>query len=169
VALIGCAASGSTEIDYDAGPYDPAWLTTQNAVRASASPAPSPALPPFTWSSDAQSVAQQYASQCVYAHNPNRGNRGENIAYDSPAGFQDLANIVNLWASEASSYTYSTNSCASGADCGHYTQIVWRDTTKVGCGHQICTFNQPDHSHNAWDFWVCDYEPPGNVIGQKPY
>jgi pathogenesis-related protein 1 len=44
--------------------------------------------------------------------------------------------------------------------CGHYTQIVWRDTTSVGCAAQSCP---------QGEIWVCDYSPPGNYVGQHPY
>jgi hypothetical protein len=48
--------------------------------------------------------------------------------------------------------------------CGHYTQVVWRNTERVGCGYSTCQaqgFN--------FEVWVCNYDPPGNFIGQAPY
>ena len=41
--------------------------------------------------------------------------------------------VVDAWASEVRDYNHSKNKCASGKHCGHYTQIVWRDTTAAGC------------------------------------
>jgi hypothetical protein len=77
---------------------------------------------------------------------------------------------VAAWGGEASFYDYATNSCSAGKDCGHYTQIVWRDSVRAGCAHHTCTTNSPFGAQNpSWDFWVCDYEPPGNVVGQRPY
>ena len=146
------------------------WLDTQNAVRHAAKPTPVPPLPDFTWSSGAASVAQDWASRCTYQHNAGRGARGENIAASAPPGTWSTADAVAAWAGEASFYDSATNSCAAGHDCGHYTQIVWRDSVRVGCAHQACTVNSPFGARNpAWDFWVCDYEPPGNFIGQRPY
>ena len=40
---------------------------------------------------------------------------------------------------------------------GHFTQVVWRGTTAVGCGRSQC---------NGLDVWICQYDPPGNVEGQ---
>lgn len=174
VALAACLP-GVDSGGPDAGPV-PAptadaqtWLDTQNAVRAKASPAPSSPLPPFTWSSDAATVAQAWASNCVYQHNQGRGQRGENIAASSP-GYLDIPKTVAAWAAEVSDYDYSSNSCAQGKECGHYTQLVWRDTSRAGCGQARCHANSPFGAQSPdWDFFVCDYEPPGNYIGQRPY
>ncbi len=58
----------------------------------------------------------------------------------------------------------------SGGMCGHYTQIVWRSTQKLGCGIKVCTKNSPfGASFPTWTYVVCNYQPPGNIIGQKPY
>lgn len=71
------------------------------------------------------------------------------------------ADVVDMWASEKAYYDYATNSCASGQICGHYTQVVWRNTTSVGCGVAACT--------SGGEVWVCQYSPAGNYMGQKPY
>jgi pathogenesis-related protein 1 len=45
--------------------------------------------------------------------------------------------LTGAWANEVNQYSYNGNSCSSGA-CGHYTQMVWADTLKVGCGTAKC-------------------------------
>jgi hypothetical protein len=75
---------------------------------------------------------------------------------------------VALWAAEAPNYDYATNTCAAGQVCGHYTQLVWRATTQVGCATVQCTTGSPFGGGN-WTFTVCDYSPPGNYVGQRPY
>lgn len=191
---LGC---GGPEGALDAGPGGPsgptgptgatgptaaqaAWLTPHDQVRAgtypgvTVSPAPSPALPALTWSPSAAAVAQAWADGCVYAHNAGILNGtihlGENIAASSP-GFWDEAGVVGAWASEWSWYDHATNTCAAPVDqsCGHYTQLVWRGTLRVGCGYRRCTVNSPFPRFATWDFFVCDYDPPGNFIGQRPY
>jgi uncharacterized protein YkwD len=173
-AACGLGLEGGS--DAGAAPQTPpdaeaqAWLDAQNAVRRSARPVPSPPLPDLTWSSDAAKVAQAWADGCVYQHNAGRGARGENIAASAPANRWTLADAVAAWAGEAQDYDYAANACASGKQCGHYTQIVWRDTVRAGCARRTCQTNSPFGSQlPAWDFWVCDYEPPGNFIGQRPY
>jgi hypothetical protein len=47
---------------------------------------------------------------------------------------------------------------------GHYTQVVWRDTRRVGCGMATCR-----QGEWTWRLLACNYDPPGNYMGQKPY
>jgi len=57
-------------------------------------------------------------------------------------------------------------------DCGHYTQIVWDTTTQVGCAIQACPAgigSPPPGVTTAWSYVVCDYSPPGNIVGLRPY
>jgi len=146
-------------------------LQAHDQVRSGAMPTPSPALPAMQWSNEVEAVAAQWAAHCVYQHNAGRGNLGENIAASSPGVWPTIAQVVQAWASEAVDYDYASNTCAPGPDkqCGHYTQIVWRNSTLLGCAYARCTQNSPFPGTPTWDFWVCDYSPPGNWIGQRPY
>ena len=45
-------------------------------------------------------------------------------------------------------------------DVAHYTQIVWRGSTQVGCAMS---------SNKTDDYLVCRYSPPGNVFGERAY
>ncbi|MBT3220365.1 MAG: hypothetical protein HN348_14865 [Proteobacteria bacterium] len=63
----------------------------------------------------------------------------------------------NLWEQEY--YNYGTNGCSDG--CGHYTQLVWSSTERVGCAFDNCA--------DGSEIWMCTYDPPGNVVGEKPY
>jgi len=94
-------------------------------------------------------------------------NYGENL-YASYGQVSTPQDVVTSWVSEDAYYNYANNSCQPGQECGHYTQVVWAKTTKVGCGHTICNTNSP-FGQNPWDNWVCNYAPPGNYVGQKPY
>ncbi|GEN10836.1 Cysteine-rich secretory protein family protein [Myxococcus fulvus] len=144
-------------------------LTGHNATRASAQPTPSPALEPLGWDTGAEDVAKAWAANCKWGHNPNRGPYGENITAATPNSMSTLE-VVEGWSSEASDYNYANNSCASGKACGHYTQVVWRNTKRVGCATVTCTENSPFGSRfPTWQYWVCNYAPPGNYTGQKPY
>lgn len=145
-------------------------LDAHNAVRAAAkNPTPSPALEPLTWDTQAEGVAKAWAANCDFSHNANRGNLGENIAAATP-NYWDTKGVVNDWAAEAADYNYANNTCAQGEQCGHYTQIVWRNTKRVGCASQVCTKNSPFGAQfPTWQFWVCNYAPPGNYSGQRPY
>ncbi|KAL0482769.1 pathogenesis-related protein [Acrasis kona] len=129
---------------------------------------------PLTWDNDIATFAANYANQCIgtniLAHNPNRKmsdgrSLGENIYASS--GLQNGARAVSSWVNEKSNYDYNSNSCAAGKMCGHYTQVVWAKTIKVGCVRVKC-----NNIKNKFQV-LCDYFPPGNVstnkVKQKPY
>lgn len=97
-------------------------------------------------------------------------NYGENLFWSSRTGGENLdllatpSTVTNAWASEIEDYNYSSNSCRPGKVCGHYTQIVWKDTTEIGCGVSLC-----QKGNIRSQIWVCRYNPPGNYIGENPY
>ncbi|NBC38334.1 CAP domain-containing protein [Corallococcus exiguus] len=142
-------------------------LEAHNAARAAAKPTPSPALEPLTWDPAVAEIAQKWVDNCDYEHNAGRGNAGENIAAATP-DYLNAKTVVKGWVDEVADYDYSKNACASGKACGHYTQVVWRNTRRLGCATKRCTVNSP-FGTSSWDFWVCNYAPPGNYVGQRPY
>ena len=170
--LASCAAAPPQEDAGvpDAGPmltaFQQAVLSAHNAVRSSAMPVPSPALPEMSWSPRAQALAEDWAARCDFNHrDPNT--LGENLFASTRD--ETPASVINGWAAERADYTLSTNTCAAGRQCGHYTQIVWRSSTGVGCATQRCTTGSPFSGSTTWYFFVCDYDPAGNFIGQAPY
>jgi len=64
--------------------------------------------------------------------------------------------------SEGQYYDYASNTCAQGHICGHYTQVVWGATQKLGCARYAC--NGLTYPSTI----VCDYGPGGND-GGRPY
>ncbi|RKH44609.1 serine protease [Corallococcus sicarius] len=145
-------------------------VTAHNQARARASrPTPKPALPALVWSDEAARKAEAYAKECRFEHNPDRGTFGENLAAATPDTWT-TAQVVKSWADESADYDYARGTCARGKMCGHYTQVVWRTTQAVGCATRLCTKNSPFGANvGTWQLWVCNYAPPGNWVGQKPY
>lgn len=128
-------------------------------------------VPDIKWSVELAQLAQRRANAlkrqgCPLVHDTD--DFGENLlealAYPGPPTVTPQQ-VVDDWASEISDYTHARNTCRPGAACGHYTQVVWHDSGKLGCGSASCV--QPDGWKKA--IWVCKYSPPGNVLGQKPY
>lgn len=152
------------------------FLAAHNNIRANGpfgpgNPAPNPPLAPLTWSAALQTTAANWAAQCNWAHNPGRGFTGENL-YAQSGSVPTPTTAVNAWASEAQFYNWTTNTCAAGQDCSHYTQIVWSSTTQVGCAIQNCPAGvgtPPPGIVGPWTYVVCNYSPPGNIAGQRPY
>ena len=110
-------------------------------------------------------------NNCRLRHSNSNGQYGENLYWASARiwtdGRRELqhvspATVIDKWASEKTYYDYDNNSCAGGKICGHYTQIVWRTTTKVGCAMAVCNDSQEQ-------VWACQYQPAGNWVGNRPY
>jgi Cysteine-rich secretory protein family. len=128
-----------------------------------------------TWSAKLGEMAQAYANKlknergCNPIHSQ-ADEVGENLYWASAIRYSTGATevqqitakqVADAWGSEKSDYRYSNNSCVSGKVCGHYTQMVWENTTQIGCAKAICADNS--------QIWVCNYYPAGNYVGQKPY
>lgn len=147
-----------------AGEAEPSGMegmtAAHNAVRCAVGA--SPALPPLQWSSSVASVAQSWADSlagqgCPLQHSG--GPYGENIYWTSASS--QPSDVVNSWASEQSCFSYTTFPDCCSCTCGHYTQLVWRASTYLGCGMANCP--------GGGQMWVCNYDPPGNYMGQMPY
>jgi hypothetical protein len=135
-----------------------------NAARAAVKPAADPPLPPDAWSSTVAASAQAFADKCVFEDTgPPYGSNAF-----AGTGSYTPAEVVASWVSEDAHYDYATNTCAVGQMCGHYTQVVWRGSTEIGCGMANCTINSP-FGRGPWQLWICNYNPPGNYVGESPY
>jgi pathogenesis-related protein 1 len=118
---------------------------------------------PLTWSTELEKEAGKWAEYlavngCKMQHSDSRGKYGENLHVGSQPVTPER--VTDSWASESKYYDYETNSCSDV--CGHYTQVVWKKTSKLGCKSYACTGEEV--------ITVCMYgDEPGNYIGQKPY
>ena len=108
--------------------------------------------------------AQSQTSRCSGGNLVHSGGPyGENLFWGSGGGATwTPQDAVNDWVSEKQYYDYSSNSCADGQECGHYTQVVWSTTTSIGCASVTC-------DGDASTLIICSYDPPGNYNGEKPY
>jgi uncharacterized protein YkwD len=129
-------------------------LAAHNGVRARAGVAS------LAWSDRLATRAQDWANTLLarrqLAHRPNSA-YGENL-YEISGATASAAQVVNTWAAESRNYDYGSNRCHGL--CGHYTQIVWAETTEVGCAAA---------RGGRREVWVCNYDPPGNWAGKRPY
>jgi pathogenesis-related protein 1 len=147
------------------------WVEAHNSHRRKKN------LPALNWSAELAHIAQEWvntlaATQCGNLEHRsssylNPRNLGENLASASSNPMpptQGPTSAVDDWAGEEQFYDYGSNQCQTGKVCGHYTQVVWRDTQEVGCGEASCR-------NGEWStkMWVCNYRPAGNFVGRKPY
>lgn len=121
-------------------------------------------LPALTWDDDLAGVAQAWSNHlaeqgCGLVHSSS--GYGENLYWTS--GTATPEEVVEAWVSEKADYTYSRvgSDGECSAVCGHYTQVVWEDTRRVGCALAECP--------NGGEVWTCNYDPPGNYLSEFPY
>ena len=123
---------------------------------------------PVTWDATIAKFAQDYANKLATTikqlqHNPNRVlngvTLGENLSWGS-AGSWTVLQLADQWESQEKNLWTPGSVIPSGSNpAGHYTQIIWRNSTKIGAG--IAT-------GPSGTYLVCNYSPAGNFIGQKP-
>ncbi len=75
-------------------------------------------------------------------------NYGENIFMSSPP--RSCSDAVQAWYDEIKSYDFNNPGFSSST--GHFTQVVWKSSERLGCGH-------------ANGYISCNYSPAGNMQG----
>jgi uncharacterized protein YkwD len=110
---------------------------------------------PLAWSPKLAQAAQAWADAleaqgCKFGHKP-RNPFGENLAAGT-SGTLDGQAVADMWYDEVKLYQFPDGGFSM--QTGHFTQVVWRQTTQIGCGVATC---------NGMDIYVCEYDPPGNV------
>ena len=132
-----------------------AMVAAHNAWRARVG------VPALHYSTALEASAQAWAdhlkadNRCQPQHSTPHGKYGENLYWASAIRWSDGRRevqqvtpqmVVASWAGERADYDYASNLCKSGKVCGHYTQVVWKNTREVGCGHAVC----PDTKDQIW-------------------
>ena len=119
-------------------------------------------MSPLVWDKGVAAVAQTWAERLaaagIFEHRQG-GSYGENI-WSGTAGKFPIASVVDRWGNERDDYDMNSNTCAEGKVCGHFTQVVWWNTTNLGCGKAT--------GADGNDVLVCNYDPAGNFKKQSP-
>ena len=134
-------------------------LAVHNAERARVG------APPLQWDSELATAASAYAhvlaSGAPFAHSPRAGRSGqrENLSRGLPGA--DALQMVGYWTVERRNFEPgifpNVSRTGDWEDVAHYTQMIWKTTTRVGCGVA---------SGQTGEFMVCRYSPPGNADGR---
>ncbi|CAH8585604.1 unnamed protein product [Schistosoma mattheei] len=125
---------------------------------------PAKYLPDLKWDNELASKAKDLANECYFHHNDvNLPHKWEYVGQNI-AGYQTVEQAFDAWKDEYKQYSYYSMSCYGV--CGHYTQLVWQNTTHVGCGITNCTGN---YGFPYGLSVVCNYGPGGNYEGRYPY
>ena len=125
-------------------------------------------VPPVEWdcslSEGSQKWAEKLAKSGQLFHSNPEGKYGENLYMYMSFGMAPNATLKDAiisWYSEKKNFIYGKSGwCKEGTVCGHYTQLIWKDTKKIGCGKAV----------NGNEIYiVCRFYPAGNWIGKQPY
>jgi len=129
----------------------------------------------MTWDEELARVAQTHADQCVFDHDCSDCRRvarfkvGQNLYTQSQSHRKNLeldwGNAIKEWYNEVSDVPRSTaKSYRFNFATGHYTQIVWAKTSKVGCGVSM-------YKDGPWftALFTCNYGPAGNFRQAEMY
>jgi len=146
------------------------WLWQHNRVRNETGDS---TVLPLVWSEAVAASAALKTSNCEFAHlygqdNPN--GFGENIylGYLYENGEEVANRSSQMWADEIQNIDAPAWTCIGTPDnsvtCGHYSQMVWKQTLEVGCAAtQGCYL-----WGNTWTVVFCEYNPAGNLVTWNP-
>ena len=121
------------------------------------------------WDDELAAVAQRWAEQCNFGHDENRDvarfKVGQNVYETSRSRDQNLDITIREgimgWYDEVKDFDQrGVDTYVFSSGVGHYTQMVWSQTTRVGCGHV-------SYPSGPWikKLIVCNYGQTGNFIG----
>ncbi|HTV21284.1 MAG TPA: CAP domain-containing protein [Polyangiaceae bacterium] len=168
---------------------EPAWedevvmaCMVREHQRARARPEISPPLAALVWSPTLAKAARRWvthlAERCQGLEHERRVRYGQNLAARSSIAEDSRfapASVIDGWLAEAQCWTPGKIGVSDRCDtacvgrlnssgCGHFTQLVWRATRTVGCAYATCR-----REGFLDEYWVCNYDPAGNVRGRSPY
>ena len=95
-------------------------------------------------------------------HSPRAGreNQRENLWMGQQGRFQP-EHMVAAWIDEKRLFLPgqfpNVSRTGNWYDVAHYTQMIWKTTTHVGCAI---------YRDGGWDYLICRYSPPGNRDGK---
>lgn len=148
-------------------PYIQGILDVHNLARAATGAYP--VLPDFTWDDKLAASSLAWSQQLAInggglVHSQSR-DYGENLAADSNSSADQGKLASEMWYSEKAGYVKLGSPAISNDQSfegyGHYTQMIWRGSVKVGCGSATAA--------GGMTVTTCRYFPAGNMIGGKPF
>ncbi|KAK4887811.1 hypothetical protein RN001_004082 [Aquatica leii] len=129
-------------------------------------------------------IAQCWANACNGAsliHDACRRTRkhehvGQNLGYISSSAnninvTEATLQLIDYWYDEVAIFNnqWVLDTRDRGFKVGHYTQMVWADTHRLGCAAIQYTTKQFDGNKWYEFLLVCNYAPGGNYIGMPVY
>ena len=124
-------------------------------------------IAPLKWSNELAAHAAKWADHLSslpdIEHDQSLDVEGENL-WRGTKGAYSPEDMVTLWIDEKKAFKFGKipdiSITGDFEDVGHYTQLVWRSTTEVGCAVRTAGDDE---------ILVCRYMEGGNVMGEVPY
>lgn len=145
------------------GNLQAAMLSAHNDARAAVG------VGPVVWDANLTAAAAAHARQLAasgrfeHSSDASRTNQGENL-WAGTAGAFSFRQMADGWIDERRFFVAGVfpqvSRTGKWQDVGHYTQIIWRNTSHIGCAIA---------SNDRRDILVCRYGPPGNFTGQRAF
>ncbi|EZA55692.1 venom allergen 3 [Ooceraea biroi] len=132
---------------------------------------PAAYMPDLTWDNELAMIAQRWVNQCQPGHdvcrNVQRFAVGQNMAITMNSGPNNspVEDMIQMWYDEVALFdNRQVWRLTSINGVGHYTQIVWAKTTKIGCG-------RIKYTGSGWNnhYFICNYGKAGNYLGEAVY
>jgi len=136
----------------------------------------------LVWDEELEAIAQRWADQCTFGHDQREqrvlldGTQvGQNVAkaWNSAQLSEDQLTEENVKAvqeqwynKEVSMFNSASIDAFSSSPADHYTQIVWAETDRLGCG---TVYYRDDSNGELTNLLVCNYAVAGNMLGASVY
>lgn len=160
-ALAASPGVAATTVDGDTSSIATRILAMHNRERAEVG------APPLAWDPMLADAAASYGPSLAalgrLAHSPRETRPGqrENLAMGS-ASHYGLEDLVGLWVAEKQQFQPGkfpdVSRTGEWQDVAHYTQMIWKSTTNVGCAMYVA---------QGRNYLICRYSPPGNADGRS--
>jgi hypothetical protein len=163
VAALGLSAAPATSQGWTSAGPSLRLLAMHNMERARIG------VPLLQWDSRLAAAAASYGpvlermGRLQHSPRATRPGQRENLWMGTRGAFSP-EQMVGSWIAERRDFHPGVfprvSRTGNWLDVAHYTQIVWRGTTHVGCAV---------HRGARWDFLICRYSPPGNADGRMVF
>jgi hypothetical protein len=160
-ALVLAVPSGAAQRQID--PLAGRMLLVHNRERALVG------VPALVWDPELARSAASYgpalaaAGRLIHSPRASRPGQRENLSW-AQRGLLTPEQLADMWVLEKRYFVPgvfpAVSRTGSWRDVSHYTQMIWRTTTRFGCAI---------HSSPSWDFLICRYSPPGNADGRRVF
>lgn len=161
LAAVAASTATPTLPPRQTDPLAGTMLAVHNAARVEVG------APPLQWDDHLARSAASYGprlallGRLVHSPRDTRPGQRENLARNI-IQYATAENLAQLWVAEKQDFRPGvfpevTRNGRRWADVAHYTQMIWRGTTHVGCAV---------HDEGGWRYLICRYSPPGNSDGK---